>query len=235
MTLAWDGDELIVHDASQGVKRPRLDVRAGLRHRRGAGPRHLALRRRRIRRQDAVVSPSARGRRGQARRPSRARHAVARGRLSARRRSHEHRAAGRDRRRRRRSLQGAHPHRHLGDDPAQRARRAIHFPRTAHVCDRDPEDRPAGRRHGHARQLVHARARGVGRHVRAGMRDRRARDRARHGPDRAAASATSPTRTRAPGLPFSSRHLVEAWRGGRRALRLGARAQRRAPGARANG
>ena len=115
---------------------------------------------------------------------------------------------------------------------AQRARRAVHVPRAAHVRDRDPEDRPAGRRHGHARQLVHARARGVGRHLRAGVGDRRARDRARSGPDRAA----DPQRAReGPELgpavlrPSPRRRVAR----GRRALRLGAASRAgHAPGGR---
>ena len=82
-----------------GREAARLDVRAGVRDRREPGASHLALRRRRVRRQDGVVAPSARSRGVQARRASRADHALARGRLPAGRRSHEHRAAGRDRRR----------------------------------------------------------------------------------------------------------------------------------------
>ncbi len=59
-----------------GREAARLDVGAGLRDRRESGSSHLALRRRRVRRQDGVVAPSARGGRVQARRASRADHAT---------------------------------------------------------------------------------------------------------------------------------------------------------------
>ena len=51
-----------------GGEGPRLDVRAGLRDRRGAGACDLAVCRRRVRRQDAVVSPPGRGGRLEGRR-----------------------------------------------------------------------------------------------------------------------------------------------------------------------
>ena len=43
VTVAWDGDELIVHDATQGVTAHGVDARAGLRNRGGAGPCDVAL------------------------------------------------------------------------------------------------------------------------------------------------------------------------------------------------
>ena len=56
VTVAWEGDTLRVHDASQLVVAYRLVARADVRPRRGAGACHLAVRRRRLRRQDACGS-----------------------------------------------------------------------------------------------------------------------------------------------------------------------------------
>ena len=88
-----------------------------------------------------------------------------------------HRAAGRDRRRRRRVASTALIHTGIvRDDPAQRAARAVHLPGRGTVRDRHPEDSTVQvAEHGHARQHLHARAGRVGRHLRAGVRDRRAR------------------------------------------------------------
>ena len=96
-----------------GAWRTRLVARAGVRHRREPGARHLALRRRRLRRQDAVAAPDPRrgggeaGRAAGADRRSRARASTA---SSAAARYTEQRVAlgaeadG--------TLRGADPHRH---------------------------------------------------------------------------------------------------------------------------
>ncbi len=97
-TLAWKGDELTIHDASQGVAHTAWSLAQVFGLERRAGARHVAVRRRRLRRQDAVVAPGPRRGRVEARRASGTDHAVARRRLSRRRRSHADRAAGRARR-----------------------------------------------------------------------------------------------------------------------------------------
>ena len=161
------------------------------------------------------------GRPHRGRRSPRASHTVAGGRVPARSGVAEHRAASRNRRGSRRPVQVAHPHRaRSAMTPYNALARAIHIPRAAHVRDREPEDRPAGRRHGHARELVHAGSGRVGRHVRARVGDRRARGRTRPGPDR----VTDPQRARR-GPELGPSLLVSAYRRGvargRGAVRLG--------------
>ena len=67
-TLAWDGDDLIVHDASQGVTHTAWSLAQVFGIEREQVHRHLALCRRRLRRQDAVAASDPGGRGGEARR-----------------------------------------------------------------------------------------------------------------------------------------------------------------------
>ena len=126
-TLAWDGDELIVHDSTQGVQHTAWSLAAlfGIRR---TGARLVALRGRRVRRQIAVAAPDPRRRGGEDRGATGPVDAFARGRLPARRRAEPDRAAGGDRRPGRRALRRADPHRHDGEDRAQLPARAVHLP-----------------------------------------------------------------------------------------------------------
>ena len=164
----------------------RLDARAGVRHRRGAGSRNLALCRRRFRQQDAVEPPDPRRRRRQACRAPGAHHAVARRRLPDGRRTHAHRAARRDRRAGRRAFRCPDPHRRRRDDVAQQHARAVHPADALGLCRRELSPQRQSGRARHARQHLHARAGRIGRDLRARERGRRTRGRTRRRSDRAA-------------------------------------------------
>ena len=92
-----------------------------------------------------------------------------------------------------------------------------------------------GGRHGHAGQHLHARARRIGRHLRAGERDRRAGARHEDRPDRAPAALGARARSDVAARPFVA-PPGEGLRRRRGALRLGqARGDARPAGATANG
>ncbi len=80
-----------------------------------------------------------------------------------------------------------------------------------HLCRRAIKLRQRGGRHGHARQHLHARAGRVGRHLRAGMRAGRAGRGAGLDPIELR-RRIEPEKDPTSGTPFSSRHLVEALR-----------------------
>ncbi len=111
VTVAWQGDELLIHDASQCVSHVAWSLAAGVRARGETGPRHLAVRGRRVRRQDAVAAPCLGGGGGEARGPAGPPRALAGGRLPRGGRTHRHRATRGHRCPGGRTFRRDHPHR----------------------------------------------------------------------------------------------------------------------------
>ena len=201
-TLAWDGDKLIVHDATQMHAPARAwSLATMFGHRRGQVHVTVALRRRRLRRQEAVAAPDPGGRGVEAAgRPVRivlSREGVYRV-VGGRTATEQRVALGAER-----ATAASTALIHTGTvamTAAQRPARAVHLPGALPLRRRQHQAGRAGGRPGHARQHVHARAGRVGRHLRAGVRDRRARRQIGIDPIELA-SATSPTGIRPPARP----------------------------------
>ncbi len=196
-TVAWEDDRLVIHDASQLVTQTASTI-AGMFNLKADKVRvTVAVCRRRLRRKMSLGPPDSRRGRGEARRAGRcgscfrakAFIAVVGGRTPDRTARGARRDAGRQ-------ADRAHPHRSRGDQRRGQLPRAVHVPGAPPLCGERDQDRTGSRRHGHARQYLHARARRIDRHLRARMRDRRAcgktwhgshrlsaRDRAGEGPD----------------------------------------------------
>ena len=234
-TLAWKGDELTIHDATQAVAHTAWSMAQifGLKEDQvhvtspyvggGFGSKTMW----------SAPDPRGGGRRSWP--AGRCASMLSReGVYRDRRRAHDHRAARGDGRPRRRPPDRADPHRHGADDRAQQHARAVRAagpPRVRGRHDRCSTWRPPTM--DVVAEHVHAGAGRVGRHVRPRVRHRRARDRARHGSDRAAHPERARRRIRRPGTPFSSRHIVEAWRAG--AERFGWKDRNAVPGSRRDG
>ena len=200
-----------------------------------AGPRHLALRGRRLRQQDAVaaIQVLAAAASKLAGRPVRimlSREGVYRvvgGRTL-------HRAARGDRRAGRRPLRRAHPHRLGGDDGAQQHARALHPAGAQRLrSGRQFQARRGSRHAGHAGQHLHARAGRIGGHLRPGERRRRTGCRKLGMDPIELRIRNEPEKDPTSGMPFSSRHIVEAWRSG--AERFGWSQRRAEPGTQRDG
>ena len=185
------------------VAGPRRDRRrVGSRSRPGAG--HRRARRWRVRLQGHDAWPRGRRRaRGAGRRPA--------GALRARTAPDARRGGSPDpvdparpsRRRRRRAAPRHQPRRGRADLTHQGVRRADRGRHPPHVRGTQPPDDPPARPPRRADAGVDARARGVPRHVRPRVGDRRARDGARHRPDRA------PDPQRAEGRPRERPSLLQ--------------------------
>ena len=170
-TLAWEGDELRIHDTVAGGRARSLDHRAGVRDRRedrctslrpivGGG----------FGSQDAVAASGAGGGGGEAGAAARAHHAVPRGRVPHRRRPHPHRTARGARRAGRRHARRPDPHRHGRDDAAQQHAGALHPAGEERLRVPKLPARRRDRQNEHDGQHLHAGAGRGGRHLRAGMR-----------------------------------------------------------------
>ena len=126
------------------------------------------------------------------------------------------------------------PHRRRRDDAAQRLPEPFILPaRSLYAADSFKLD-VAGGGHGHARQHLHARARRGGRHLRAGVRDRRARRAARDGSRSSCAIRNEPEKDPTSGnAVLLARTSCEAYRAG--AERFGWDNAHPRPGARREG
>ena len=103
-TLAWEGDTLRIHDASQAVAHEAWTIAQVFGLKDESSARDVALRWRRLRQQAPVAASDPGGGGGEARGPAGAHHALARGRVPHRRRPHRDRTARGARRSGRRHL-----------------------------------------------------------------------------------------------------------------------------------
>ena len=231
-TIIWNGDELTIHDTTQMVTAQAATIADIFWPQGRAGARDLALCRRRLRLQGPGGPPDPGRRGGKTDWATRARDAVARRRVPDRRRPHADRAASRDRRAGGRPFQCADPHRHRGDDgPQQHARAFITATRSGYAADSFRLSVETVTMNMLANIFMRAPGESVGTFALESAIDELAIElgmdpielRIRNEPDK------DPTS----GLPFSSRHIVEAWRSG--AERFGWDRRSAVPGARREG